>query len=270
MTSSSPSKSDPGSRRILGIDFFSGGATEAVERMRRGGLLVVPAAPALTALPSDSKYREALLEADLAIADSAFMVLLWNLLEGDTLGRISGLEYFCQLVQDPDFREDGASLYVMASEDSAKKNVAWLESQGIPIRADQIYVAPMYRDRVVDPVLLQQVSALRPRHVVITVGGGIQERLGLYIKQSLDYTPAIHCIGAAIAFRSGDQVFIPAIADRLALGWLLRCLWRPRSYVPRYWSARKLAWLLLRYRRELPPLDVPEAAASQESSTSIA
>ena len=77
-----------------------------------------------------------------------------------------------------------------------------------------------------DPDLLQCISGLRPRHVVITVGGAIQERLGLYIKRSLDYAPAIHCIGAAIAFRSGDQVYIPRIADRLAMGWLLWCVWR--------------------------------------------
>jgi N-acetylglucosaminyldiphosphoundecaprenol N-acetyl-beta-D-mannosaminyltransferase len=260
----------PAPRRILGIEFFSGGASEAVERMRTGGLLVAPAAPALSNLPIDKAYRDALLEADVAIVDSAMMALFWNLLEGDTLGRLSGLEYFSHLVQDPEFRRMGAALYVMASTESARKNIAWLRSQGIPIDPAQVYVAPMYDNEVVDSELIARISGLRPRHVVVTVGGGIQERLGLYIKQSLDYAPAIHCIGAAIAFRSGDQVYIPAIADRLALGWLLRCLWRPRTYVPRYWAGRKLAWLLYRYRAELPPLQLSTSASRAESSTSIA
>ena len=112
--------------------------------MRQGGLLVVPAAPALTALRCDGAYREALLEADLAIADSAFMVLLWNLLEGDSVSRLSGLEYFSELVRDPDFRREGSTLYVMASEESAIRNVCWLRRQGIPIRSNQVYVAPIY------------------------------------------------------------------------------------------------------------------------------
>jgi N-acetylglucosaminyldiphosphoundecaprenol N-acetyl-beta-D-mannosaminyltransferase len=258
------------SRRILGIDFFSGGPREAIARIRPGGLLVVPAAPALMNLSSDDGYRRALLEADLAITDSAFMVMVWNLLEGDNLRRLSGLEYFSELIGDPEFRRDGSALYVMASAESARTNVAWLESQGIRIEPHQIYIAPVYRHEVKDPALLERILSFRPRHIVITVGGGIQERLGLYLKLSLDYLPAIHCIGAAIAFRSGDQVIIPPIADRLSLGWLFRCLWRPGSYVPRYWAARKLAWLLFSYRAQLPPLAVAEAEMAARSSSSAA
>jgi UDP-N-acetyl-D-mannosaminuronic acid transferase (WecB/TagA/CpsF family) len=258
------------SRRILGIDFFTGEPREAIARMRPGGLLVVPAAPALMNLSVDHGYRQALLEADLAITDSAFMVMVWNLLEGDNLRRLSGLEYFSELIGDPEFRRDGSALYVMASAESARTNLAWLESEGIRVQPHQIYIAPIYRDEVKDPVLLERVLSFHPRHVVITVGGGIQERLGLYLKMSLDYLPAIHCIGAAIAFRSGDQVAIPPIADKLSLGWLFRCLWRPRCYVPRYWAARKLAWLLFNYRGQLPPLEVPEEELAARSSSSAA
>lgn len=257
-------------RQILGVRFFSGDATEAVERMRSGGLLVAPAAPALTALPSDRHYREAILAADVAIVDSALMAIVWNLLEGDNLRRLSGLEYFSHLVNDSEFRQPRAALYVMASDESASKNLAWLAEQGISVGPEQFYVAPMYGNDVVDLELLRRISELHPRHIVVTLGGGVQERLGVYLKRSLDYAPAIHCIGAAIAFRSGDQVSIPPIADRLALGWLLRCLWRPRSYVPRYWAARKLAWLLYRHRTELPPLSGYGEGGAAESSASIA
>ncbi len=54
---------------------------------------VVPAAPALKNLANDMRYREALLGADFAIADSAFMVLLWNLIQRDNIQKISGLKY---------------------------------------------------------------------------------------------------------------------------------------------------------------------------------
>ena len=48
-------------RRILGINFFGGSASHAIAIIRRGGLLVVPAAPALKDLDWDMSYREALL-----------------------------------------------------------------------------------------------------------------------------------------------------------------------------------------------------------------
>jgi len=162
--------------------------------MRSGGLLVAPAAPALTALPSDQSYREALLAADVAIVDSALMAILWNLMEGDNLRRLSGLEYFSQLVNDPEFRQPRGALYVMASNESASKNLAWLKEQGISIEPEQFYVAPMYGSEVADPELLRRISGFRPRHVVVTLGGGVQERLGVYLKRSLDYTPAIHSL----------------------------------------------------------------------------
>jgi UDP-N-acetyl-D-mannosaminuronic acid transferase (WecB/TagA/CpsF family) len=57
--------------QILGIKFFNGTVEEAVDVMSsNGGLLVVPAAPALVKLESDEGYRRALISADMAIADS--------------------------------------------------------------------------------------------------------------------------------------------------------------------------------------------------------
>jgi UDP-N-acetyl-D-mannosaminuronic acid transferase (WecB/TagA/CpsF family) len=115
-----------------------------------------------------------------------------------------------------------------------------------------VYMAPMYGAEISDPALLALLERMKPQHVVVTVGGGTQERLGLYMKRNLSYLPAIHCIGAAIAFLSGDQVKIPAWADKLYMGWLFRTLSEPRRYFPRYWEARKLYELMRRYRDRLP------------------
>ncbi len=240
--------------RILGIDFFQGSAERAVEAMRGGGLLVVPAAPALKDLDVSQGYREALLEADLALTDSAFMVLIWHGLQHQRLQRLSGLEYLRELLQHGDVREPGNTLWVMAGPESAERNLGWLREHGVEVPPACMYLAPMYEAGVEDPMLLAQVERLRPRHVIVTVGGGTQERLGLYLKRHLSYLPAIHCIGAAIAFLSGDQVRIPVWADRIYLGWLFRSVSEPRRYVPRYWQARKLFRLLLLNRQQMPAL----------------
>jgi N-acetylglucosaminyldiphosphoundecaprenol N-acetyl-beta-D-mannosaminyltransferase len=258
----------PGSetRRILGVDFYAGDVDGAIDQLSSGGLLVVPAAPALKDIACNESYREALTNADVAIPDSSFMVLLWNWLEGDSLKRLSGLKYLRQLLVREEVRAPGNTFWVMAGEASARKNIQWLASTGIAVPAGCIYQAPMYGSEIDDPVLIERLHDLRVKHIVITIGGGTQERLGLYLKRNLDDRPAIHCIGAAIAFLSGDQVKIPDWADRSYLGWFFRCVSAPARYVPRYWSAIKLVPLLCRYRGKLPPLQaVTPPAASAEA-----
>ncbi len=245
--------------KILGINFFHGSARDAVERMRqRGGLLVVPAAPALKDMDTRPEYREALLSADMALTDSAFMVMIWNRLQRDTIRRLSGLEYLRELLTHEDVRRPGNTLWVMASAASAERNLAWLGAQGLVVPKDCVYLAPIYGDQIVDPLLLERLERLRPAHVIVTIGGGTQERLGLYLRRNLTYVPSIHCIGAAIAFLSGDQVQIPVWADRFYMGWLFRSISEPKRYIPRYWDARKLLRLMVRYRDQLPDL-VPVA-----------
>jgi len=241
-------------RRILGVDFFVGSAQDAIAKMRTGGLLVVPAAPALKDMDSNADYRDSLLNADLAITDSAFMVLIWNGLQRDNISRLSGLEYLRELLLESDVCQPGNTLWVMAGEQSAKLNLDWLHQQGITVPEECVYLAPFYGKSVEDPALVERLNRLRPQHIIVTIGGGTQERLGLYLKRNLSYSPAIHCIGAAIAFLSGDQVHIPVWADKFYLGWFFRTLSEPRRYFPRYWNARKLFMLMFRYRENLPVL----------------
>src|SRR3954447_10143289 len=103
-----PAAPDSNYRQILGVRFFIGSAAEAVQIGLRGGLVVVPAAPALVELERDKDYREALLDADLALTDSGFMVLLWNLIKFEKITRTSGLEYLKLLIAQPIFREPGS------------------------------------------------------------------------------------------------------------------------------------------------------------------
>ena len=243
---------DSSFQSILGVHFFSGDAREVVERMRDGGLLVVPAAPALATLPTSAGYRDALTRADLAIADSGLMVMIWNLLQPKPIQKLSGLAYLRELLKSPDLRQPHATFWVMADPASAARNLCWLRQEGIPVSPEDTYIAPKYGADIEDEILLDHLRRRCPRHIVVTVGGGTQERLGLYLKVNLEYRPAIHCIGAAIAFLSGNQVRIPAWADKAYLGWFFRCLSNPATYVPRYWGARKLVSLMLRYRERLP------------------
>jgi len=244
----------PRYQQILGVRFFNGSAADAVEHIsRHGGLVVAPAAPSMVNLKYDEDYRQALAAADLAIADSGWMVLLWKLITGQRFRRISGLEFVKRLLEHETMRRPGSTVWVLPSEAARDKTVQFLQRAAIPFLPENFYVAPRYQGSFKDETLLALAQKLRPAHIVIAIGGGNQDKLGRYLKENLDHRPAIHCIGAALGFLTGDQVAIPEWADRFYLGWFLRMLAQPRVFIPRLWSVRELPWMMLRYRDNLPP-----------------
>jgi UDP-N-acetyl-D-mannosaminuronic acid transferase (WecB/TagA/CpsF family) len=242
-------------RRALGVDFFLGTAAEAVICSgQRGGLVVAPAAPSMVNLQYDPEYRRAILEADLAIADSGFMVLLWRVLRNERVSRISGLAFFRALLNSPDTRVAQSFFWVLPREKSRLRTLEFAGKGGLALTANDCYIAPAYGDPVRDEELLALLERRRPKHIVVGIGGGMQDKLGSYLKNRLRYRPAIYCLGAAPGFLTGDQVPIPIWIDRLLLGWLIRAAAQPRVLIPRLWRALKLPGLILRYGREMPPL----------------
>jgi UDP-N-acetyl-D-mannosaminuronic acid transferase (WecB/TagA/CpsF family) len=240
---------------ILGVRFFDGSAREAMEHGLAGGLVVAPSAPSLLRIATDAHDRTALLSADLVLADSGFMTLLWRLRSGEKITRISGLEYLSLLLAEPALREPRATFWVMPNAAARDRNFAWLRSRGFTVSEDDSYLAPVYPSGAIeDRVLERIITERKPRHIIVALGGGVQERLGLGLRNRIPSGTGIHCIGAAIAFLSGEQAPIPMWADALFLGWFLRCLSAPRRFIPRYLKALQLASLVMRHGSELPPL----------------
>jgi UDP-N-acetyl-D-mannosaminuronic acid transferase (WecB/TagA/CpsF family) len=242
-------------QQILGIRFFTGSAEDAVAIGLRGGLVVVPAAPALVELQWNVPYREALLNADLAITDSGLMVLLWRILTGKNIARVSGLKYLKLMFDLKALQSRESVLWIMPNAAARDQNLTWLRSQGYEFDASDCYLAPNYsQGDIVDTTLIEMVTKRKPKNIVVCLGGGTQERLGLMLKRACEFKPGIHCIGAAIGFLTGSQVQIPMWADRLFLGWLFRCWSQPKTFVPRYWRACQLVPMMFRYRENMPEL----------------
>src|SRR5262245_32999686 len=85
--------------QILGIQFFNGDVDEVVKLMfQNGGVLVAPSGTCFARLREDEQYRRAVVAADLAIADSGLMVVLWRLFRREDVARISGLTYLKHLL----------------------------------------------------------------------------------------------------------------------------------------------------------------------------
>ena len=242
-------------RQILGIQFFNGDVDEAVQSMMgRGGFLIAPSGTCFARLCEDQRYRRAVLAADLTIPDSGLMVLLCRLFRGEGLQRISGLKYLKRLLATLKGAGIVEIFWVVPHKRAQEKLLAWSAPEASRVTSEDCYVAPRYGSEVADPVLVALIEKRRPAQVIIAIGSGAQEKLGHHLRESLSYRPAIHCIGAALAFLTGDQIAIPDWADRVFLGWFWRVLAQPRTFVPRLSRGLELPWLLWKHGETLPPM----------------
>jgi len=239
--------------KVLGIDFINSSAQNVVDILKSGGLLVVPAAPALINIKKDIDYYGALQNADVVIPDSGYMALLWNIFHRRKIKRISGLEFLVSFFNDADVKRTSNILLVDPRANEAQHNLNYLRKEGFDIPDDISYLAPMYKKHnVEDAELLEIIEHKKPKYIIVNLGGGTQEKLGAYLKAHLSYKPAIICTGAAIAFLTGQQASIPTWGDKFYLGWLFRCIENPKLYVPRYFKAFQLAVFMFRYGQRQP------------------
>ena len=245
---------------VLGVGFFNGSAEDAcVQIEQAGGLLVAPSGPGLAGDLIDCPiYRKALKEADLVLADSGLLSLWAKYFSKSSIRRISGLFFLKNLLDQKNWLGD-KTLWVMPTAKEAEASMQWLKDL-FPEAPEhrEVYLAPIYpkAGKISDDELLAKIEKSKPKFVFIQLGGGTQERLGLFLRQKLSFKPAIICTGAALAFLSGQQARIPMWADHLFIGWFLRCIHQPKTFIPRYLKAFKLIYYLFKYGNKSPSSDI--------------
>ena len=115
----------------------------------------------------------------------------------------------------------------------SKSNQLYLKSLGI--KKINNYLAPKYKIKnLSDRKLLKLLKKTKPNFIIINIGGGIQEVLGLYLKKNLKFKVTIICTGGAISFFTGDQAPINNFIDKYFLGWLVRLFFNPIIFFNRY------------------------------------
>ncbi len=242
------------SEKMLGVRFFCGLLQETLDYfLTNGGLLVIPASPALTKLKYDEQYRRALTECDVALLDSGFVAMVWKVLTGRSVSRISSAQYLKALLADRRFRASDV-LWLVSSSSLQVSATEWFGRQGFDNRRHSFHVSDLRSPD--DHALLLKIEQQNPAHIVIAAAGGMQEKLGLYLRDYLLYQPCIHCVGSGLAFLTSCERPIPPWAEALRIGWLFRLIAQPRMILPRIGIALAL-WNMLRVNRsELPPLQM--------------
>lgn len=233
--------------QILGIKFYNGEVNGVFNFLyKNGGLLTVPAAPALVTIKEDKDYYTALLKSDLVIPDSGYMVLIWNIFFKIKLRKISGLEFINHFINQQEIINKGSLFLINPSDLDGEINIKYLKE--LNIKKIQNYTAPFYNNNVKDIILLKKIEEQKPNWILINIGGGTQEKLGLFLKENLSYHPAILCTGAALSFKTGRQGKMPKWVDQIYMGWLHRCITNPKTFIPRYLKGFKLLKIILKHK----------------------
>jgi len=229
--------------KIFNISFIDSDFKNIKLLLDNGGLLVLPSGPGLATIKNDFRYYKALRNADLALFDSCYFFLLLRLFKNIKVKKFSGYKFIKKFIKSFDRKKQKKIYLIEPSINHSIINREYLKRK--KINNIHQYIAPIYKkNKITDIKLLKDIKTIEPKYIIINLGGGTQEILGSYLKKNLNYKPSIICSGAAISFLTKQQAPISAIVDKLYLSWLLRIIYNPILFLPRYLSAFKLLFLV--------------------------
>lgn len=211
------------------------------KKLSSGILIMFPAAPSLINIYKDKSYYKSLKGSDYVLFDSGYLCLLLRFFKNIHVKKMSGLKFLVLFLKE--LKKSKKKLFLInPSAIDNKINDQYCKSIGI--NAYKGYIAPQYFDNFNDQKLLKILNKLKPKYILINLGGGTQEKLALFIKKKIKFNSTVICSGAAIAFLTGRQAKIPKIIDNLFLGWLFRIIYNPSLYFNRYLSSFKLFFMI--------------------------
>ena len=205
--------------------------------IKKNGLFVFPAAPALANIKKEINYYNSLKDADYAFFDSGFFVLLLKFFKKVKVEKFSGYRFLGFLFSF--IRKKKPKLFLIdPNKTFSLNNKSYIKNLGYKKSELYSYVAPKYNlNNLKDKKLIKILKNFRPKIILINLGGGTQEVLGSYLRSKINYNCRILCTGAAISFFTGDQAPINNFIDKFYIGWLVRLVLNPVLYLRRFSKA---------------------------------
>ena len=175
--------------------------------------------------------------------DSGYLCLLLRILKGIKVKKFSGFKFLNEFLLNLSKKNKKKIYLIDPSYKQSMINKNYLRS--IKINKIYQYVSPIYKkNRIYDLKLVNKINKIKPKYIMINLGGGTQEVLGNYLKKKLNYKPSIICTGAAISYFTKQQAPLTNFLDNIFLGWLVRIIFNPIIFLPRYLLAFKLFFLV--------------------------
>lgn len=228
-------------RKILfkKINFSNGEFEEIYNKVKKGGLVVAPAASALVEIENDKIYHNSLINSDVVLLDSGFFCILLRIFKKKKLRKLSGY-LFLKAFLNLKFKKNVKFLNIDPNKEESNLNYNYLVKKKKIVNVIS-YCAPSYNKKVHDIKLINLIKKEKPKYVIINIGGEVQEILAEYIRNKINYKISILCTGAAIAFLTKKQApLMNDKIDKFYLGWFVRLIDNPKKYYSRIVSSISL------------------------------
>ncbi len=224
--------------QFQGITFLNIEFKELFQKIQKGGILVAPAASALINIKNDKDYYNSLKKSDFAILDSGLLCVLLRIFKQYKVKKLSGYLFLRNLIKELKYKNI-CLMCINPNKEESILNSNFLKKNNINNIVS--YVAPIYKKKnISDKKLIKIIKKKKPKYIFINIGGGVQEKLGIFLRDNANYKPIIICTGAAIAFMTKKQAPINDFIDKVYLGWLFRIIYNPRVFMYRTLSSVKL------------------------------
>ena len=161
---------------------------------------------------------------------------------GKKIQKLSGYLFLKKFINQPKIKNKKILLIDPTQIDS-KFNLKLMKNK--KFRFVKNYVAPFYRYKIYDIKLLSEIKRFNPNYIIINIGGGVQEKLCIYIKKNTKTKIPIICTGAAISFLTKRQAPINDMVDKFYLGWFWRIIFDPKKFFFRTMKSLKLIKLFI-------------------------
>ena len=203
------------------------------------GLFVFPAGPALATIEKSNEYYKSLQKADFVFFDSGFFVLILRVFKNINVQKFSGFKFLGMFFAYLKKNKRKKIFCIDPNINFSKSNYKYIKNLGINNLYN--YRAPRYNLKSLSDLnLLKNIKKFKPDYIIVNIGGGVQEVLGLYIKKNLKVKTSILCTGAAISFFTKDQAPINTFIDEVYLGWFVRLMFNPIVFFCRLTYGLKL------------------------------
>ncbi len=221
------------------IKFYNVNSNEFKNYIIKKGLFVFPAGPALASIEKSDEYYKSLQKADYVFFDSGFFVLLLKFFKNIYVKKFSGYKFLGLFFEYLKKNRKKKIFCIDPNINFSRSNKNYIKKLGIKKLYN--YLAPNYNSKKLsDLKLIKAIQIFRPDYIIINIGGGTQEVLGLYIKKNLKIKTSILCTGAAISFFTRDQAPINNFIDKYYLGWFIRLIFNPIIFLKKYIIGLKL------------------------------
>ena len=107
-------------RKILfkKINFSNGEFEEIYNKVKKGGLVVAPAASALVEIENDKIYHNSLINSDVVLLDSGFFCILLRIFRNQEVKKLSGYKFLKKFLNKNEFKNKNLLMIDPTKEES--------------------------------------------------------------------------------------------------------------------------------------------------------